>query len=76
MPKSFDQPQKQTPSERQAAWRHRALVDPDGLNRTRFQLFLSAQATTTLLALVQKTGWTKRRVVEEALEELGKRFHV
>jgi hypothetical protein len=76
LPKSFEGSNKLTPSERQAAWRHRALVAPDGLNRTRFQLFLSEQATETLLALVQKTGWTKRRVVEEALEELGKRFHV
>lgn len=76
MAKSLKASNKPTPSERQAAWRHRALVDPDGLNRTRFQLFLSAQATTTLLALVQKTGWTKRRVVEEALAALGKGFDV
>ncbi|MBU2738700.1 hypothetical protein [Acidithiobacillus concretivorus] len=71
-----ENPKKRTASERQRIWRHRALVDPDGLNRTRFQLFLSEPATTTLLALVQKNGWTKRRVVEEALAELGKKFHV
>lgn len=62
--------------ERQAAWRHRALVDPDGLKRTRFQLFLSAEAAGTLNQLTSKLGMTKRRVVEEALLDMGKRFDV
>ncbi|PKY11743.1 hypothetical protein B1757_02835 [Acidithiobacillus marinus] len=63
-----------TPKERQKAWLHRALVDPDGLRRTRLQLYISEDAAANIATLRRKTGWTKRRVVEAALAEMRHRF--
>lgn len=60
--------------ERQKRWRERALRDPDGHLLTRCEVFLGPSPQAALERIIQKTGWTKRRVVEEALLALGKSY--
>jgi hypothetical protein len=62
-------------AERQRLYRQRALKDPDGLLLSRLQVMLSAHADGCLKRICEKTGNTKREVVEQALIELEKSLH-
>ena len=61
-----------TGAEKQAAYRRRALKDPDGPLLTRLQVMLSPQAAADLDRLVERTGQSKRTLVERAIGEVAK----
>lgn len=63
---------KQQNAERQRRYRQRALRDPEGLNLVRLQVMLSAEADASLSRIKEKTGKSKKEVVEMALVELEK----
>ena len=54
-------------AEKQRRYRERALKDPDGLLLTRLQVFLSSSADATLNRICERTGKTKREIVEAAI---------
>lgn len=54
-------------AQKQAAYRERALRDPDGLLLTRLQAMISPQAAAALGRICEATGQTKREAVEAAL---------
>jgi hypothetical protein len=58
-------------AERQRRYRERALKDPDGTLLTRLQVMLGPHPAANLNRLCQKTGKSKREVVELAINELG-----
>ena len=57
-------------AEKQRRYRERALKDPDGLLLTRLQVMLSPSADATLNRLCERTGKTKREIVESAIMAL------
>lgn len=61
-----------TTAERQRRYRERALKDPDGACLVRLQVMLSAEADGCLKRICERTGKTKREVVEMALVEMEK----
>ncbi len=60
-----------TAAERQAKYRERALRDPDGHLLARVQTMLPPHAYANLERLQKATGWTQRRCIEEAINELA-----
>ena len=56
-----------TNAEKQRRYRERALKDPDGLLLTRLQVMLSPTADATLKRICERTGQTKRQVIEAAI---------
>ena len=62
--------QKTNNAERQRRYRERALRDPGGLRLVRLQVMLSAEANGCLKRICERTGKTKKEVVELALVEL------
>jgi hypothetical protein len=54
-------------ADKQRCYRERALKDPDGLLLTRLQVMLSPSADATLKRICERTGKTKRAVVEAAI---------
>ena len=56
-----------TNAEKQRRYRERALKDPDGLLLTRLQVMLSPSAAATLTRICERTGKTKREIVEAAI---------
>lgn len=54
----------------QRRYRERALKDPGGLLLTRLQVMISANADGCLSRICERTGMTKREVIEKALIEL------
>lgn len=54
-------------AEKQRRYRERALKDPDGLLLTRLQVLLSPSADATLTRICERTGKTKREIVEAAI---------
>lgn len=57
-------------AEKQRRYRERALKDPDGLLLTRLQVMLSPSADATLKRICERTGKTKRQVIEDAILHL------
>ena len=54
-------------TDKQRRYRERALKDPDGLLLTRLQVMLSPSADATLKRICERTGQTKREIVEAAI---------
>ena len=54
-------------ADKQRCYRERTLKDPDGLLLTRLQVMLSPSADATLTRICERTGKTKRQVVEDAI---------
>ena len=54
-------------TDKQRRYRERALKDPDGLLLTRLQVMLSPTADATLKRICERTGQTKREIVESAI---------
>lgn len=54
-------------AEKQRRYRERAMKDPDGLLLTRLQVMLSSSADATLKRISERTGKTKREIVESAI---------
>ncbi len=65
---------KQKNAERQRRYRQRALKDPEGPRMVRLQVMLSVEAADSLERICEKTGKTKKEVVELALVELEKNW--
>lgn len=51
---------------------YHVVNDPDGLHLVRLQVMFSAEADGCLKRICEKTGKTKREVVEMALIELAR----
>ena len=54
-------------TDKQRRYRERALKDPDGLLLKRLQVMLSPSADATLKRMCERTGQTKRQVIEAAI---------
>lgn len=54
-------------ADKQRCYRERTLKGPDGLLLTRLQVMLSPSADATLKRICERTGKTKRAVVEAAI---------
>lgn len=54
-------------AEKQRRYRERTLKDPDALLLTRLQVMLSPAADLTLKRICQRTGKSKREVIEAAI---------
>lgn len=52
---------------KQRRYRERALKDPDGLLLTRLQVLLCPSADATLKRICERTGRTRREIVEAAI---------
>ncbi len=59
-------------AEKQRKYRQRALKDPDGLLLTRLQVLIAPGAAADMDRIVGATGWTKRRVIEQAIKLLAR----
>ncbi len=54
-------------ADKQRHYRERVLKDPDGLLLKRLQVMLSPSADATLKRMCERTGQTKRQVIEAAI---------
>ncbi len=56
---------------RQKKWQEHARKDPTGPQLTRVQVYIAPDAIESLERIIQKTGWTKRVAIENALREFA-----
>jgi hypothetical protein len=63
-----------TAAEKQRRYREHALKNPDGLNLTRLQVLLTPEAALNLERLSKHTHWSKRDIIEKALNDLAERL--